>query len=279
MKKYFKNLIKNNSALYPLYLFWVYIINLKVSFMDVFAYRKLSYANTVRLHTIDQSESDSESIHIDIMRKQKKYNMILPHIKKGSKVLDLACGRGELQVFLNEHFDGDISYTGLDLTPQRVQSAKRLGRNVQLLDCSNQIELDKFIKENGPFDAIFCIYALTVFPSPEFTLETLHGKSKQLILGCFNGGHWIYRLRFLFGRGPCASAAHYGYSEITNFEEVKRWWTYRDYKYLFKSLGFKSRLISVKSSATSIHKSRFKFLLPKLSGVGFMFLLESEDNS
>ena len=43
-----------------------------------------------------------------VMRKQKKYDRVLPHINKGSKVLDLACGRGELQVFLEEYLNGDV---------------------------------------------------------------------------------------------------------------------------------------------------------------------------
>ena len=276
MKRYIKKIVKDNDALSPIYLVWRYFNNIKVSFVDMFIYRELSYENTITLHTNEQQESDSEFVHIDNMKKQKKYDLVLPLIEKGARVLDLACGRGELQVFLQEYFNGDVSYTGLDYTPQRVKSAQNLNRNVHLLDCSNRVELAKFIDENGPFDVVFCVYALTVFPTPELILETLRDKAHQVVVGCFNGGHWLYRLRFLFGRGPCASAAHYGYYDKTNFEEVKRWWTYRDYKYLFKSLGYKYRLISVKSSATSIHKKRFRFLLPSLSGVGFMFLLEPD---
>ena len=271
-----KFFIKNNSFFYPLYFYWALLFKLKINIKDVFHYGELSTQDTFELHTQDQDLSDSPEIILSEMKRQKKYNLVLPHIPKGSKVLDLACGRGELEVFLKEHLDGDVEYTGLDYTSQRVESAKKLGRNVYKMDCSDKEKLLKYIDENGPYDFIFCIYALTVFNCPEDVLRSLKEKSKKIIVGVANNGHWIYRLRFLFGRTPVASISHAA-NFTTNFDEIKRWWTYRDYKFIFKSLGFRYKLLSIKSGVNSVHTKKSRSFIPSLFAVGFFFLLENED--
>jgi SAM-dependent methyltransferase len=271
-----KHFIKNSYFFYPIYFLWLMLVKLRINLLDIFQYRELEIKDTFELHTLNQEESDSHDFHINIMRKQKKYDRVLPHINKGSKVLDLACGRGELQVFLEEYLNGDVEYTGLDFTDQRVDSAQKLGRNVIKFDCSNEIELLKFIEDTGPYDVIFCIYALTVFPCPEETLKTIMQSSNKVIVGVANNGHWIYRLRFLFGRSPVPSISHAA-NYTTNFNEIKRWWTYRDYKFIFKSIGVKSTLLSVKSSIDSRHSIKIKSFLPTIFSIAFVFLLELKD--
>ena len=126
---------------------------------------------------------------------------------------------------------------------------------------------------------IFCINAFYFFPKPEAFLQTIYNKAPKIILGCYNGGHWSYRLRYLFGRGPCPSVTHYSIPYLTNYEEMRRFWTLRDHKFVFKSLGYKSQMIAAKSDATSLHKKPYKFLSPNLSALGFIFLLEPEEQA
>jgi SAM-dependent methyltransferase len=208
---------------------------------------------------------------VELMRAQRKYDQVLPRIPEGAKILDIACGAGELQEFLKERLK-DFKYSGVDYDARRVAIGKSLGRNVEQLDASNLEALTAYLEAHGPFDYIFCIYSFYFFPVPEAFLQRLHDHTKKVILGGFNGGHWSYRLRLLLGRAP-APALHYS-TRQTNYEEMKRFWTLRDHRFLFESLRYKYKMISIKSDATSLHYTPHWWQFPSLTAKAFIFELE-----
>lgn len=57
-----------------------------------------------------------------------------PRLEPGDTVLDLACGDGGLGAFLGEH---GLRYLGVDATPEMVEEARRLGREVELGDLND----------------------------------------------------------------------------------------------------------------------------------------------
>lgn len=240
------------------------------NFVEAFQYGTLSFKNNLQ----EQERLDEGYAELDAvaeMRSQRKYKQVLPRIEEGARILDIACGAGELQEFLKEELK-DFDYVGLDYDARRVEIGKSLGRNVHQLDAADLDALTDYLEQNGPFDYIFCIYAFYFLPVPEAFLQRLHSHTKKVILGGFNGGHWSYRLRLLFGRSP-APTLHYS-SRQTNYEEMRRFWTLRDHKFVFESLNYRQKLISIKSDATSLHYSPHWWQMYSLTAKAFIFELE-----
>lgn len=253
-----------------------------LSIVDIFIYKPLifdkpfAFGNN-KSEQLKSVEEYSEGVPVNNMIKQKKYDQVLPFICSGDKILDVACGAGELQEILQNRFDVDVNYYGVDNDKNLISVGEKNGRNLHLLDVSNLHDLEVFLDKYGPFDTIFCVYRIFFFPEPEAFLQVIRGKSKQVILGGFNAGHWSYRLRLLFGRGMCPSPTRYYVPGKVNYAEMERSWTFRDYKFVCESLGYKFRLISAKSASTSIHYKPQSFFWPGLTAMGFIFLLEPEE--
>lgn len=248
-----------------------------LSIIDIFIYNRLAFSGNLSEQS-KSGETYSEVVPVDSMIEQKKYDQVLPFISNGEKILDIACGGGELDEILNNRFNVDVNYFGVDYDKQRVAVGKKNGRNVYLLDVSNLQDLEDFLNKYGPFDTIFCIYCIYFFPEPEAFLKVIHGKSKKVVLGGFNAGHWSYRLRLLFGRGVCPSPTRYYNPGQVNYAEMSRFWTFQDYKFVCESLGYKFRLISAKSAINSYHYKPKKLSLYSLTAMGFIFLIEPEES-
>ena len=239
---------------------------------DAFRYGELAYSdNLAEQHKWDGSFN--VPAFVSEMTRQRKYDFIFPVLSEGMRVLDIAAGTGELSVLLKKRFKS-LSYVGIDYDPRRVEIARSLGRNVKELDCSDSEQLEDFIKASGPFDVAVCMYSFYFFPVPETFLANINGKVSRLVLGCFNGGHWTYRLRMLFGRGPRPSHHYYNFPQ-TNYAEMRRFWTLRDHRFVFRSLGWRHRMLAVKSDATGIHYPPQRFLFKSLFAKAFVFELEA----
>ena len=248
-----------------------------MSIFDIFIYAPLSYDNNLKIQFEDNKKEDPNLI-IQIFNDQRKYIEPIKAIAsdKKIKILDLACGRGELEEILKNQYENEFEYLGLDYDETRVKEGLERGRNIKKFDLSDHAEFNKLLKEEGPFDVIFCMYSLYFLPRPEAFLELLKGKAPKIILGVLNGGSWSNRLRYLFGKAPIPSITQYSNNKV-NYEEIARLWTLTDWKFIFKSLGYDTyRLIAVKSQATSIHYKPRRFLFPSLSGLGLVFILESK---
>lgn len=249
------------------------IKKLFLQFIDTFWYAPLHYHKNIQEQMLYDTDYDvSESIRQ--MKIQNKYVHILPFIKNGMKILDIASGGGEAKEILRELGRGEIDYVGVDHDSNRVNKGNVLKHNIHLLDCQDHKKLGEFIDGIGKVDIIFCIYAFYFFREPEVFLENIHGKSECIILGCYNMGHWSYRLRMLLGRGPVPSPTHYYTTPQTNYAEMQRFWTKKDHEFIFKSLNYRYRLISVKSDFNSVHKEPKRCFLPALFGKSFIYLLE-----
>lgn len=78
----------------------------------------------------------------------EQLRMYLPYFKKGGKVLDLGCGRGEFLALLH---DNGIEAEGVDLNQQMIDICREKG-----LNCTNADILDKLTGiENGSLGGIF----------------------------------------------------------------------------------------------------------------------------
>ena len=270
--KFLKKVIRSNQIIYKIS---KYFYSTFLSIIDIFIYAPLSFDNNLEFQFYDNINEDP-NITLRLQKNQKKYDEPFRLIASGKKIkiLDLACGRGELQQILNDQYKNEFEYLGLDYDDERLKDGTELGRNIKKCDLSNFENLEKIINEEGPFDVIFCMYALYFLPRPEAFMKFLNGKAPKIILGVLNGGSWSNRLRYLFGKAPIPSITQYSNNKV-NYEEIARLWTLSDWKFVFKSLGYNNfKLIAVKSQATSIHYKPWRFLAPSLSGLGFVFMIE-----
>ncbi len=109
------------------------------------------------------------------------------NIKKGSRVLDMACGWGPFIHFINTE-RGAIS-TGLTLSEGQAEACQKNGMNVIVKDCRT-IKPEDF----GSFDAITCIGGLEHFCSIE---QWKAGNQEQIYKDFFQT---LYNLLPLGGR-------------------------------------------------------------------------------
>ena len=109
------------------------------------------------------------------------------HIKKGSKVLDMACGWGPFLTYINK--DRGAVSTGLTLSEGQAKACQKNGLNVLVKDC-------RYIKPSdfGQFDAISCIGGMEHFCSIE---EWQAGRQEKIYNDFFKT---IYELLPVGGR-------------------------------------------------------------------------------
>lgn len=88
-------------------------------------------------------------------------------LPKGSKLLDLACGKGRHSIYLNTL---GYNVTGLDLASNSIQEASKVGSD-SLRFATHDMRLPI---PNAPYDAIFNVFtSFGYFNNPEEDLKTL----------------------------------------------------------------------------------------------------------
>ncbi len=116
------------------------------------------------------------SMSLEEAQKQKhKFIADSLHIKKGSKVLDMACGWGPFINYITK--DRGATSIGLTLSEGQAEACQRNGMNVIVKDCRTIKP-----KDFGTFDAITCIGGLEHFCSIE---EWKDGKQEKIYSAFF----------------------------------------------------------------------------------------------
>lgn len=225
-----------------------------------------------------------------------RYNLCLPHIQQGSKVIDLGSAHGRLHDILLSNF-GDIDYLGLEYDCELVDIAQKNGRNVEQFDLNDLDQFELRMSQYKP-DTVIFMYVSCSIREPHKVLEICMRHSKQVLFGCANYGHWTQRLRFFFGRGPVTGINLYeAYLQFRNqddgfngiFSRIKfaknhwvpdtkryaRLWTMKDHLSLFKDLRAKYTIIGYRGYRRGDHYR--KMFMGSLRAKGFQFLISSND--
>jgi len=186
-----------------------------------------------------------------------RYTLFSRLIEPGSSVLDIGCGEGSALKYLVEN--NGIKGEGLDISGPAVEMALKKGIKATLADVSAAgFELA------GKYDYIMISEVLEHIPRPEELVEKTRGHfTKGLIISIPNTGHYIARLRLLFGRFPVQWSLHPG--------EHLRFWTLKDFEDWTDWLGFKIESRNSNTGFFFIYK-----LLPGLFADNFVFLLKEK---
>ncbi len=162
----------------------------------------------------------------------RKSMIVSSFIEEGSRVLDVGCGEGMVLKFLRAQ--KNIKGVGVDISPKAIEQVKADGFEGVVGDVTSGI-LEGMAKS----DYILLLDIIEhLYDSEKLLLYLKSQANKGILVHIPNTGHYIYRLRLLFGRTP---------SQWLYFpNEHIRFWTVRDFHWWAQGLGF--RVVKHKSS-------------------------------
>jgi methionine biosynthesis protein MetW len=158
--------------------------------------------------------------------------MIDEWIQPNIRVLDLACGPGELLHHLieNKKFSG----YGLEIGPDDLNTC--IEKGIPVLDQNIDEGLQNF--DDQSFDLVLMTHALQQFRRPDLLIDEMLRIGKECIITFPNFGHWRSRLHLaLKGRMPVSDFLPYNWYDTPNihfftFEDFERLCREKDIKIL-----------------------------------------------
>jgi methionine biosynthesis protein MetW len=149
-------------------------------------------------------------------------------VPKGSRVLDLGCGTGELLAYLMRE-RGCTGY-GVEIDDANVQACVARGVNVIQLNLEEGLALFA----DSSFDVVLQIDTLQHLRNTEVMLRETARVGRTAIVAFPNFAHWPNRLAVLRGRMPVTKVLPYQWYDTPNI----RVGTLRD----FRALALKNQL-------------------------------------
>lgn len=168
-----------------------------------------------------------------------RYEVFASLIEPGSAVLDIGCGNGANLKYLAaaRQVDGE----GIDISEVAVKAAQASGVKARVADASSPS-----FAAGKVYDYIIISEVLEHIPNPEDLIARLRGSSRKgLILSVPNIGHYMYRLRLLFGHFPIQWAYHPA--------EHLRFWTLSDFDYWLERHGLETLAFRPHSGFLFLH--------------------------
>lgn len=188
-----------------------------------------------------------------------RYPVFAEIIEENSTLFDIGCGNGATLKFLIEK--RNIKGEGVDISHEAVKMARSKGIEAFVADISSsEFQITK------EYDYIIISEVLEHIPNPEDVMKKVkHKFKKMLIVSIPNTGHYIHRLRLLFGHFPIQWVYHPG--------EHLRFWTVKDFKKWSDGLGYKIIGVRIYSGFIFLRKC-----IPGLFADSIIFLLKSKEN-
>jgi len=158
--------------------------------------------------------------------------MIDEWIQPNIRVLDLACGPGELLHHLIEH--KQVNGYGLEIGPEDLNTC--IEKGISVLEQNIDEGLQNF--EDQSFDLVLMTHALQQFRRPDLLIDEMLRIGKECIITFPNFGHWRSRLHLaLKGRMPVSDFLPYNWYDTPNihfftFEDFERLCREKDIKIL-----------------------------------------------
>jgi methionine biosynthesis protein MetW len=141
--------------------------------------------------------------------------LIMDHLQRGQRVLDLGCGDGRLLCRLRDELH--CSILGVELNHLHV--VESISKGVPVL----QGDLDEGLDEipDGAFDVAVLSLTLQQVLRPRELLTQMLRVSRQALVVVPNFGHWRVRLQLLlYGRAPVTNRLPYDWYNTPNLHLV-----------------------------------------------------------
>ena len=151
-------------------------------------------------------------------------------VPENARILDLACGDGELLKFLMD--DRGVTGYGLENDSEQIQACIQNGVNV--IEKTLDRTLDGFL--DNSFDMVVMTQALQVMKHPDIILEEMLRVGKNCIVTFPNFGNLRTRLHLsFFGKMPVTKKLPYQWYDTPNIHLC----TVHDFEALCKNKGYK----------------------------------------
>jgi len=161
------------------------------------------------------------------MSDRKDIELIAELVPKGSRVLDLGCGDGELLALLGR--ERGCSGYGIEIDDANVLACHRRGVNVIQLNLEDGLALF----EDQSFDVVLQLDTLQHLRNTERMLRETARVGRVGIVSFPNFAHWPNRLQVAIGRMPVTRVLPYQWYDTPNI----RVGTYADFEVLARKDG------------------------------------------
>ncbi len=132
-------------------------------------------------------------------------------VARGSRVLDVGCGDGELLEILRDERDADGR--GVELSQAGVNAC--VARGLSVVQGDADTDLSDYPK--GAFDYVILSQTIQATQNPREVLEQMMRIGRRAIVSFPNFGHWKVRAHLaLAGRMPVTSTLDYAWYETPN---------------------------------------------------------------
>lgn len=157
-------------------------------------------------------------------------DLIIQHIDKGSRVVDLGCGDGRLMKRLQDEMDCNV--VGIDVELGNVEAVVRRGLPVVAAD------LNKGLGDipSDTFDFAVLSQTLQQVQRPKQVLKEMLRVAQRGLVVVPNFGHWRVRYEVMRrGRTPVTQALPHEWYETPNVHFMSM----RDFRELMQSIGLR----------------------------------------
>jgi methionine biosynthesis protein MetW len=158
---------------------------------------------------------------------RKDLELIADLVPRGSRVLDLGCGSGELLAHLRDR-KGCSGY-GIELADANVQACVQRGIDVIQLNLEDGLALF----DDRSFDVVLQLDTLQHLRNTEKMLRETARVGRIGIVSFPNFAHWPNRLRVATGRMPVTRVLPFEWYDTPNI----RFGTYADFEVLAQRCG------------------------------------------
>ncbi|MCW8355438.1 MAG: methionine biosynthesis protein MetW [Marinomonas sp.] len=151
-------------------------------------------------------------------------------VQPNIRVLDLACGPGELlhHLIKNKQVNG----YGLEIGPDDLNTC--IEKGIPVLEQNIDEGLQNF--DDQSFDLVLMTHALQQFRRPDLLIDEMLRIGKECIITFPNFGHWRSRLHLaLKGRMPVSDFLPYNWYDTPNIH----FFTFQDFERLCKEKNIK----------------------------------------
>lgn len=170
----------------------------------------------------------SESITAASSELRADLALVAELIPRGSRVLDLGCGRASLLRHLID--EKGCTGTGVDGDPERLVTA--IARGVPTIQLDLDSELGEFSDDS--YDVVVLSRTLQAIRRPANVLAEMGRIGTRCIVSMPNFGFWRNRVSVLFGRMPVSRQLPYTWHDSPNL----RYTTLKDLEDFFAAAGY-----------------------------------------